>query len=173
MSSVQLPAPVSRCGVMFGATSPGNPKVVKSNPDPSLPATGGRPEIFMSGGAWHEKHAQIPFTRYRPRASRSGVRSNVRSVRGRTLGLLREAGETLLSDCVGSEFCRNWQPFPTASAAARTGNTQNFRHVINVLITSMQRANRAVGRSVPPVAVQSTLEIRRNSLVFSSARQLP
>ena len=144
MSSVQLPAPVSRSGVMFGATSPANPNVVKSNPDPSLPATGGRPGAFISGGAWHEKHAQIPFTRYRPRVSRSGVRSKVRRVRGRTLGPRGEAAEALPSDCVGIEFCRDWQLLPTASATARIRNTEVFRLSICVLTTNMTSTNCAV-----------------------------
>jgi len=169
MSSVQFPAPVSRSGVMFGATSPGNPNVVKSNPDPSLPAKGARPGVFMSGGAWHEKHAQIPFTRYRPRASRSGVRSNVRFVRGRTLGSRREAAETLLSDCVGIEFCRSWQPFPTASVPARTGNTQDFRLAVDVLTTSLQRVNCAISRSIPTEPVEGAVSEFASSLFPSLA----
>ena len=43
----------------------------------------------MSVAAWQEKHAPGPFTKYDPRASRSGVRAKLRRVRGRTFAVPR------------------------------------------------------------------------------------
>src|SRR5215467_11502409 len=126
MSSVQFPAPVSRSGVMFGAISPANPNAVKSNPDPSLPVTGARPGVFMSGGAWHEKHAQIPFTRYFPRARRSGVLSNLRSVKGRTFTVVCDEPAGSAVRLARSAFSSERQPRLKASAALRTNTIASF-----------------------------------------------
>src|SRR5262249_18306189 len=111
MSSVQFPIPVSRSGVRLAATMPGVSAETSSEPDPSFPGTGGQPGRLGSDGPWQAKHSPIPLTRYLPRARRSGVRPNVRFVRGRTL-----VPAELLAGWSRDPPCRD--PQPTVDARA-------------------------------------------------------
>jgi hypothetical protein len=63
MSSVQVPAPVSRSGVMFGATTrlPGSSRI--TCPAPFMPALGGAPGALQSRSEWHTKHCRMPSAR--------------------------------------------------------------------------------------------------------------
>src|SRR5262249_44476391 len=125
MSSVQFPIPVSWSGVRLAATVPGVFTEKFSRLDPSFPGTGGQPTRFAFDGPWQAKHSPIPFTRYLPRAKRSGVRSNLRSVNGRTL--TARFGEL---DEFASAFSRpappEWQPAHNRRAPISTDAIPNF-----------------------------------------------
>src|SRR6188508_122657 len=81
-SSDQLPAPVSRSGVMFGTISHGTLVSTHRCPAPSAPGLGTQ-SSFARLSEWQARHGVTPFHRYAPRASRAGVASKVLLLSGR------------------------------------------------------------------------------------------
>lgn len=84
--------PVPGSGVRLGRTMVTPGAGSKESPIPACSAVGSPVFVLGSKGEWHPKQCATPSTRYFPRATRSGVAANWRSVSGRLNGRTKARG---------------------------------------------------------------------------------